>query len=124
MDWLPFILQAASVFGVTLTAVGAFLGVLVSLRNGRLALAIAQRGTENARAISEVHITMNGRLEELLNARVALARAEGIAEARADPGANVVAAGKLLESAMTAKLSLDQAAQTLAVSPDEQSRPK
>lgn len=118
MDPLALALQAVSVFGVTLTAIGAFAGILVSLRNGRLALAIAQRGKDNAQAISQVHITMNGKLEELLRVSIALAKAEGIAEAKAefanDPMAPVLAAGKLLETALTVRQSLDQTAQTLS----------
>lgn len=117
-EMIQVAIQVSGAIGLLLTAVGSLIGILVSLRNGRLALAIAKRGADNAHAISQVHVTMNGRLEQLLQVSIALARAEGIAEARADdPRKSVMDAGKLLETALTAKQSLDQAAQSISADP-------
>ena len=45
------------------------------------------RALKNARAIEDVHVTVNSRLSELLERTAAASRAEGMAEGRFDEGA-------------------------------------
>ena len=70
-----------------IAAVGAVIGGVRSFFNGR--------------AISEVHLTMNSRLSELIAASVAQARSEGHAEGAAsiDPAVTALAAEKVLQVA-------------------------
>jgi hypothetical protein len=60
----------------------------------------------NSSKIQEIHMTMNSRLDQLLNASVAQARSEGhaqgIAEAVIDPAVTATAAAKVIETAKAA----------------------
>jgi hypothetical protein len=100
-------IQCVAALGMFLSALASGTSVLISLRNGRVARGIAMRGEQNAHAIQEIHLTMNSKLSELLRVSAALARAEGIAQGKAeatnDPVAAVTAATALIETAITAK---------------------
>jgi hypothetical protein len=98
-DMFQVAFQAAAVLGVFLTAVGSFIGVLVSLRNGRMAHAIALRTEQNATAIHRVQVEVNGRLTELLRVSIALARTEGAMQGR---GEALAAAGAIAMTAAAA----------------------
>jgi hypothetical protein len=70
----------------------------------------SRRGQRNEVALHEIHLTMNSRLDQLLNARVAQAHGEGMAAERLanviDPKVTALAAASVLTTAQEAKAAL------------------
>lgn len=81
-EYLSVVLQGVAAAGMLLAAAGSFVGVLISLRNGRKANNIAAKTDDAQTILKEIKVTINGRLDELLATTRALAHIEGAAAAR------------------------------------------
>jgi hypothetical protein len=83
---------------VAITAFAAVIGALAATIAAVGGIFAAMRSAKNAQSIQEVHMTMNSRLDQLLNASIAQARSEGHAQGMAE---------SLIDPAVTAKAAAD-----------------